>query len=164
MKQVKSETKAVYNKRLSVVQPTDHDIIEQAKQIINRRLYDRVGDVVNSPSVARDFVKLHIGHEEREVFGVLFLDSQNVPIEFEIVFRGTVDRASVYPREVVKAALKHNACAVILTHNHPSGKTEPSDADILITETLKIALELIDVRVLDHLIVGRDVLSMAEKG
>ena len=92
------------------------------------------------------------------------MDNRNRVITFEELFRGTIDGASVYPREVVKACLSHNAAAVIFAHNHPSGVTEPSDADINITNRLVKALALVDIRVLDHLIVGEEVISFAERG
>ena len=105
------------------------------------------------------------GTTVREVFAVLFLDAQHRLIEYEELFYGSLDGASVHPREVVRAALKHNAAAVILSHNHPSGVAEPSGADQRVTERLRAALALIDVRVLDHLIVGGNaVTSMAERG
>ena len=94
----------------------------------------------------------------------MFLDNRNTLIEFREMFHGTVDQAAVYPREVVKAALEVNAAAVIFAHNHPSGETDPSQADLRITARLKDALSLMEIRVLDHLIVGRDVTSFAERG
>jgi DNA repair protein RadC len=109
-------------------------------------------------------VKLKLATYEHEVFACLMLDNRNRVIAFRELFRGTIDGASVYPREVVKQALADNAAAVIFAHNHPSGATEPSQADIAITERLKKALALIDVRVLDHLIVGDEVTSFAERG
>jgi DNA repair protein RadC len=105
-----------------------------------------------------------LGYQEREVFAVLFLDSQHRLIEYQELFFGTIDAAAVYPREVVKAALDHNAAAVIFSHNHPSGVSQPSQADIAITEKLKKALNLIDVRTLDHIIIGEDIFSFAESG
>jgi DNA repair protein RadC len=101
---------------------------------------------------------------EREVFGVLFLDTHHRLIKFEILFYGTIDSAAVYPREVVKRALTWNACAVILAHNHPSGVNEASQADRKITQRLVEALQLIDVRVLDHFIVGESITSFLERG
>jgi len=112
------------------------------------------GKKLNSPAETRDYLMTQLKSYQYEVFAVLFLDSQNQIIEFEILFTGTIDSATVHPREVVKRSLHHNASAVILAHNHPSGISEPSDADIQITEHLKQALELIDIQVLDHFIVG----------
>ncbi|MCY1506803.1 hypothetical protein D9M68_410600 [compost metagenome] len=113
----------------------------------------------------RDYLKARLRHEPHEVFGCLFLDSKHRVLAFEALFQGTVDGASVYPRQVVKRALAHNAAAVILTHNHPSGVAEPSQADRVLTQRLKEALGYVDVRVLDHFVVGDgEPLSMAERG
>lgn len=121
---------------------------------------------LTSTAQARDFIRMMLDRIEQEVFLLVFLDSQHRVIEAKQMFYGTIDGASVYPypREVVKAALAVNAAAVILAHNHPSGIAEPSQADMRITERLTTALELVDVRVLDHLIVGEAVVSMAEQG
>jgi DNA repair protein RadC len=143
----------------------DDTIIETALKILESRLlYDPESISMTSPQASKDFVKLKLFAYEHEVFACLFLDNRNRVIVFEELFRGTIDSASVYPREVVKACLSHNAVAVILAHNHPSGVSEPSQADIAITERLRKALALIDVRVLDHLIVGEEVTSFAERG
>ena len=108
---------------------------------------------------------MELGARPHEVFGVGFLDAQNRLLAFEQMFRGTLTQTSVYPREVVKRALELRAAAVILAHNHPSGTAEPSRADEYLTQTLKSALQIVDVRVLDHLVVGRgQVVSMAERG
>ncbi|MXS17987.1 RadC family protein [Pseudomonas oryzihabitans] len=123
--------------------------------------------VLESPQQVRDYLKARLRHEPHEVFGCLFLDTRHRVLAFEALFHGTIDGASVYPRQVVKRALAHNAAAVILTHNHnhPSGIAEPSQADRLLTTRLKDALMLVDVRVLDHFIVGDgEPLSMAEYG
>ena len=125
----------------------------------------RRADTLTSPAHCARFLRIRLRRREREVFGVVFLDSQHRVIEYEELFQGTIDGTSVYPREVVRAALRHNAAAVILAHNHPSGVAEPSQADVRITERLRQALALIDVRVLDHLVVGdQDVVSLAERG
>lgn len=122
-------------------------------------------DVLTSPDCVRRFVSLKLRHLEHEEFVCLFLDNKHRVIQFREMFRGTLSSASVYPREVVKACLKVNAAAVIFAHNHPSGVAEPSDADIALTEKLRQALALIDVRVLDHLVVGEGVpVSFAERG
>jgi DNA repair protein RadC len=143
----------------------DDAIIESALKILETRIsYSSNEPSLTSPQASKDFVKLQLATYEHEVFSCLFLDNRNRVITFEEMFRGTIDGASVYPREVVKACLSHNAAAVIFAHNHPSGATEPSQADIAITERLKKALALIDVRVLDHLIVGDEVTSFAERG
>jgi DNA repair protein RadC len=109
---------------------------------------------LESPQQVRDYLKARLRHEPHEIFGCLFLDTRHRVLAFEALFHGTIDGASVYPRQVVKRALAHNAAAVILTHNHPSGIAEPSQADRLLTTRLKDALALVDVRVLDHFIVG----------
>jgi DNA repair protein RadC len=143
----------------------DDAIIESALKILETRIsYSSNEPSLTSPQASKDFVKLQLASYEHEVFACLFLDNRNRVITFEEMFRGTIDGASVYPREVVKACLSCNAAAVIFAHNHPSGATDPSQADIAITERLKKALALIDVRVLDHLIVGEEVTSFAERG
>ncbi|AGZ37785.1 JAB domain-containing protein [Pseudomonas sp. SWI6] len=120
---------------------------------------------MESPSAVRRYLKAMLRHEASEVFGCLFLDTKHRPLAFEILFRGTIDRASVYPREVVRRALLHNAAALILCHNHPSGNCEPSQDDVHLTLSLKRGLALIDVRVLDHIIIGDgEPLSMVEHG
>jgi DNA repair protein RadC len=120
---------------------------------------------LSSPRAAADFLTLKLGDRDFETFCCLFLDNRHRLIEFVELFRGTLDGASVHPREVVREALKRNAAAVIFAHPHPSGVAEPSRADELITRRLKDALQLIDIRVLDHLIVaGGEVLSFAERG
>jgi len=132
-----------------------------------RLLADRVqrGATMSSPEAVKDHLRLELGVLEHEVFCVLFLDAQHRIIALKQLFRGTVSQTSVYPREVVKEALAVNAAAVILAHNHPSGSVEPSRADEFLTQTLKTALALVDVRVLDHLVVaGADVCSFAERG
>jgi len=128
-------------------------------------LFHTSGEALTSPSRVAQFCQLQIAHLEHEVFGVLFLNNQHQLIEFEIMFRGTIDGASVYPREVAKAALLHNAAAVIFTHNHPSGVAEPSQADKRITQLLADGLNLFEIRTLDHLIVTpTSYTSFAERG
>jgi DNA repair protein RadC len=123
------------------------------------------GDALNSPRAVRDSLQLLLGGRQQEVFLVLFLDTQHRVIASEELFHGTLSQTSVYPREVVKRALAHNAAAVILAHNHPSGVAEPSQSDRMLTDALKQALSLVDVRVLDHFIVALGkTLSFAEKG
>lgn len=120
---------------------------------------------LESPQAVKDYLKAQLRHEPHEVFGCLFMDTKHRALAFEVLFRGTIDGASVYPRQVVKRALAHNAAAIILTHNHPSGVAEPSQADRNLTQKLKDALALIDVRILDHFIVGDgEPLSMLEYG
>ncbi|MFO1320159.1 MAG: DNA repair protein RadC [Burkholderiales bacterium] len=120
---------------------------------------------LSAPAHVKEYLRLTLRQEERECFLVLFLDAQNRVLASEALFKGTLTETSVYPREVVRRALAHNAASVILAHNHPSGVTEPSRADESLTRTLKAALGLVDIAVLDHIIVGRDsALSFAERG
>jgi DNA repair protein RadC len=119
----------------------------------------------DSSHAVKQFLSSQLRHKSSEVFAVLFLDSQHRMLSFDELFHGTINAASVYPREVVKAALKYNAAAVILSHNHPSGIAEPSSSDCSITQQLSAALQLIDVRCLDHIIVGDgETISLAERG
>jgi DNA repair protein RadC len=121
--------------------------------------------VFTSPQMVKDYLSMKLGALPHEVFAVMFLDSQQRLISCEEMFRGTLSQTSVYPREVVKRALALNAASVILAHNHPSGVLEPSRADELLTQTLKSSLALVDVRVLDHFVVGAaGALSFAERG
>ena len=123
------------------------------------------GSVLTSPEATRAYLSNQLRHYQHEVFACLFLDNQHHILKYEELFRGTIDGASVYPREVVKKALEHNAAAVIFAHNHPSGISEPSQADKLITDKLKQALSLMDIRVLDHFIIGDGLpYSFAEHG
>jgi DNA repair protein RadC len=142
---------------------TDDEVIAAALRILSRRLV-RSG-VLRNPRVVREYVAMRLAALEYEVFGCLYLDSHHRVIAFEELFRGTIDGASVHPREVVKQVLIRNAAAVIFVHNHPSGIAEPSDVDQLTTHHLRQALALLEVRVLDHLIVGgATVTSLAERG
>jgi len=139
------------------------EVLQAAQRILRQQLGERV--LFDSPQAVREFLKVKLGALEHEVFAVLMLDSQNRLIEYVELFRGTVSQTSVYPREVVKECLSRNAATLVLVHNHPSGVAEPSRADEHLTQTLKSALSLVDVRVLDHMIVAGDqVLSMAERG
>ncbi|MCK5719747.1 MAG: DNA repair protein RadC [Thiomargarita sp.] len=123
------------------------------------------GDALSNPDDTRNFLMAELSGRDYEVFGCLFLDNKNRVIKFEELFYGTIDGASVYPREVAKKALQHNAAALILAHNHPSGVAEPSQADIAITQRLKEALNFLEIRILDHFIVGDGYCtSLAEKG
>lgn len=138
-------------------------VLELARRSLQHTLEDR--PVFDSPARVRDYLKLQLAQREHEVFAVLFLDAQHRLIRFDEMFRGTLAQTSVYPREVVRRALDLNAAAVILAHNHPSGLAEPSRADEFLTQSLKSALQLVDVRVLDHLVVARaQVVSFAERG
>src|SRR5271155_5372969 len=131
---------------------TPDEIIAAAREHMSRRV--RRGTQLTSPKTTRDYLSLKL--LEREVFAVIFLDKRHRLISYQEMFQGTIDGASVHPREVVKEALKQNAAAVILAHPHPSGVAEPSQADELITTRLRDALSLIDVRVLDHIVAGGD--------
>ena len=137
--------------------------IELSRRYLSERLQRET--VFNSPQQVRDYLIARLAHLQREIFTVLFLDNQHRLIVCEDLFFGTIDGASVYPREVVKKCLQHNAAAVILAHNHPSGVAEPSLPDQQITQRLQSALSLMDIRVLDHLIVaGGQTVSFAERG
>ena len=141
--------------------------LQVAKELVRRSLLEtlRHGNALNSPASVREYLRLTLAGREHEVFMVLFVDAQNRVIESEEMFRGTLTQTSVYPREVVKRSLFHNAGAVIFAHNHPSGVAEPSHADETLTQALKQALALVDVKVLDHFIIaGSGVLSFAERG
>ncbi len=138
-------------------------VLELARRTLAAEMARR--PVFDSPSAVRDFLRLELAELGHEVFAVLFLDAQHRLIRFEPMFRGTLTQTSVYPREVLKRALALEAAAVILAHNHPSGVAEPSKADEFLTQSLKTALQMIDVRVLDHFVVGRGpVVSFAERG
>lgn len=139
-------------------------IIERAIRLLDRHL--RVsGQPLTSSHAVRDMLRLQMAGLEREVFMVFYLDNQNRLLESETVFLGTINQTEVHAREIVKGALRHNAAAVILAHNHPSGCIDPSHADKTVTQRLIQALGLIEVRVLDHFVVGRsDILSFAEQG
>ena len=137
--------------------------IELARRSIEEKLQSVAA--LNSPGAVRDYLRLALGGKLREVFVCIWLDAQHRVIKFDEPFRGTLTQTSVYPREIVKAALAANAAAVIFAHNHPSGAAQPSQADELLTRSLKEALALVDVKVLDHFIVaGSHALSFAERG
>ena len=138
-------------------------VLELARRALAQQLRER--EVFDSPQAVKHYLQLHLAAKGHEVFAVLFLDSQHRLLAMEELFRGTLTQTSVYPREVVLRALHHQAAAVVLAHNHPSGSVQPSRADEALTQTLKAALALVDVRVLDHVIVAPgQALSMAEKG
>jgi len=142
---------------------TLEEIMTGARQALALRI--RKGTELTSPQRTRDYLMAKLGEREHEVFTVIYLDNRHRLIACQELFRGTIDGASVHPREVVKEALRHNAAAVILAHNHPSNVAEPSHADEFITRRLREALQLVDIQVLDHLIVAGDtVLSFSEKG
>lgn len=155
----RSENSPVYE-----VQSEEDKIIVKALEILSSRM--RIAaSFMNSPAMVKSFLKLKMAELEHEVFSVVFLNAQHGVIETEEMFRGTLTQTSVYPREVVKRALSLNCAAVIFAHNHPSGNTEPSRSDEMLTDALKQALSLVDVKVLDHIIVaGAECLSFAERG
>ncbi|MDF0733340.1 DNA repair protein RadC [Pseudomonas entomophila] len=147
--------------------PVKYSQLQALLEIGRRNLATSIerDSAMENPSAVRRYLKSMLRHEPSEVFGCLFLDTKHRPLAFEILFRGTIDRASIYPREVVRRSLLHNAAALIICHNHPSGHCEPSDDDLQLTMMLKRSLALIDVRVIDHVIVGEgEPLSMVEQG
>jgi DNA repair protein RadC len=139
------------------------EVLEAARLALAKRV--RRGTGFTSPRVTADYLRVRLSALDHEIFCVIYLTKRHQFIACQDLFRGTIDGASVYPREVLKEALKHNAAAVILAHNHPSGIADPSQADIEITKQLKKALALVDIRILDHIIVaGGDTVSFAERG
>jgi DNA repair protein RadC len=142
---------------------SESEILDWANAILENRF--QRSHYLTNPGVTKDYLRSTLAHKKREVFAMVFLDNQHAVIGLEVLFYGTIDSASVYPREVVKAALDYNAAAVILAHNHPSGSAEPSCADHHITKRLSAALKTVDIRVLDHLIIGgTNSTSLAERG
>lgn len=139
-------------------------VIEEAKRQLGARLEGLARPALTSPEMAKDAIQVRWAGLGHEVFACLFLDSQHRLIKFEEMFRGTIDGATVHPREVVKAALAYNAAAVMLAHNHPSGVAKPSEADKRITRRLAEALGLVDIPVIDHFVVGDEIYSFAEHG
>lgn len=137
-------------------------VVEMSRRYLEEKV--QRGDVLDNVGDVKNYLKSRLQHYPFEVFSCLFLDNKHRIIEYEELFRGTIDGANVHPREVVRRVLDHNAAAIILAHNHPSGVAEPSQSDIQITDKLKQALETIDVRVLDHFIVGDELVSFAERG
>jgi len=141
--------------------------LQAVLEMARRHLYEGVQnrDVLSNPAQTRQYLSAQLRDEASEVFAVLFLDSRHRVLTFERMFFGTIDGTAVYPREVVKRCLRHNAAAVIVAHNHPSGVAEPSQADRRITERLRAALNLVDVRLLDHIVVGAlESISFADRG
>ena len=162
----KTETRAQYavQRKINATVANEDAIIAQALEILARRMRTS-GVMMDSPQVVRDWLRLRVGGKPHEEFGCIWLNAQHNLIEAGEMFRGTLTQTSVYPREVVKEALHHNAAAVIFYHNHPSGAAEPSLADEMLTRQLKDALNLVDVRVLDHFVVTAEkTTSFAEKG
>ena len=144
--------------------PAEQQTIRQALALLESQLREP-GASFTSVHAVRDWLRLQLASQEREEFVALFLDNQHRLIAHETLFTGTINHTQVHPREVVKAALKHNAAAILVGHCHPSGHAEPSKADRRITERLKLALDLVDIRLLDHLVVGgMSIISLAERG
>ncbi len=162
-------------------------LLQAVMEMASRCLYQRIGShktgnqkiehqniesqyieqpqTLSSPCQTKAYLQSRLQHQKEEVFSVLFMDNRHTPLHFETLFHGTINAASVYPRVVVKRALFHNAAAVIVAHNHPSGSAEPSEADISITHKLADALSLVDIRLLDHFVIGHgEMTSLAEKG
>lgn len=168
MNQAKSSDPAPYKVERQAIQSAGEDaVIAEALKILAARVF--VGDALHTPEAVKNYLVMRNAAENDqhvERFGVLYLDNQNRAICCETLFTGTLSQTTVYPREIVRAALRHNAAAVVLTHNHPSGSVQPSRADEALTQNLKASLALVDVRVLDHIITAPDgkSLSMAEKG
>ena len=164
--QVRTETPGEYSAPASVL--SDDEIVARAIRILDERMQARPnfgGQAMTSPDATRQFLRLTLAERRHEAFCVLFLDTRHRLIRFEELFHGTIDSAHVHPRVVVERALEIGAAAVIVAHNHPSGVAEPSQADLAITRRLRDALGLIEIRLLDHLIVGdTEVCSLAERG
>lgn len=165
MNQVRTEDSATYITGSDTA--SEDAVIAHALQILERRLSsvnDR-GKPLTSPQMTRDYLRLQMAQNEREHFGVMFLDTRHRVLAYEELFFGTIDSAHVHTREIVKAALRLNAAAIIVAHNHPSGVAEPSQADLAITRRIRDAVGLVDIRLLDHFIVGSsEVVSLAERG
>jgi DNA repair protein RadC len=142
---------------------SDDIVINTALKLLAQRVAK--GSLLSSPDAVKNYLRLRFADLQHEVFCLLYVDKRNRLIACEDLFRGTIDGATVHPREVVKAALRHNAAGVLIAHNHPSGVAEPSQADELITRRLKTALDYVDIRVIDHLVVSAgEAVSMAERG
>jgi DNA repair protein RadC len=142
----------------------ENEIIQQASQILDRRLFTQEATLETVADVA-SYLKLKLAAEEHEVFGVIFLNAKHRPLAFEVLFTGTIDTATIHPRQIIKRALAHNAAAIIICHNHPSGSCNPSEGDIAMTRRVKDAVRLLDIRLLDHFLVGcGEPMSFLESG
>lgn len=174
MSQINSEDSPEYqvepaNTYESNFSQVELDTIAMAIRIIDKKFTDSVDHetrltVFETPGLVKKYCKLQIGHEKSEKFGIMFLNTRHKLISFDIMSHGTIDGASVHPREIIKRALHHNAAALILTHNHPSGNSAPSQADRGITDRIIQAAKLMEIRVLDHIIVSNDFYSFTENG
>lgn len=163
---VETEDRAQYEvqREINATAAVEDEIIARALEILGRRMRNS-GVLMDSPAVVRDWLRLRVGGKPHEEFGVIWLNARHEVVEAGEMFRGTLTQTGVYPREVVKEALRINAAACILYHNHPSGAAEPSTADEMLTRTLKEALAMVDVRVLDHMVVTAEkITSFAERG
>ena len=161
---MKNEDAPTYTPRNLTDTISEGEVLAKALEIIENRLR-KPGEAMTSPQSVKDYLTIKLAELEHEVFFTLWLDGQHRVIQFGSMFRGTLSQTSVYPREVVKEALRLNAGAVIFAHNHPSGMPEPSRADEMLTKTLQEALALVDVKVLDHIVVGgTTTVSFAEMG
>jgi DNA repair protein RadC len=159
MRKTRKQSKQVYVTHEPL---TAHQVLEKAAEILAESF--KSGEQLNNPQSVKQYLSCQLARKKREVFAVLLMDTSHRLIEYHELFYGTIDGASVYPREVIQLVLEKNAAAVILAHNHPSGNAEPSVADKKITQRISEALALIDVRVLDHIVVGEKVVSFAEMG
>jgi DNA repair protein RadC len=137
-------------------------VIEMSRRYFTEQA--KITNILNSPGLVKDFLTAHLSAETNEVFAVVYLDNQHRVLKYEALFTGTIDGTVIYPRVVLKKVIEAKAAAVIFAHNHPSGNADPSHADIVITDRLKKALMLIDVRVLDHFVIGNEIVSFAERG
>jgi DNA repair protein RadC len=141
----------------------EEQIIEQALSILTSRLKQKT-EFFSNAKMVKSFLRLQLEQKEREHFSVMFLDSQNRLIEYQVMFMGTIDSATISPREIVKAALRLNARSLIVAHNHPSGLATPSQQDIRITKVLVSALDLVEIKLLDHMVIGHDdIISLSEQ-
>jgi DNA repair protein RadC len=141
------------NPSIDPITAHENEIIQLASQILDRRLFTQEATLETVAEVA-SYLKLKLAAEEHEVFGVIFLNAKHRPLAFEVLFTGTIDAATIYPRQIIKRALTHNASAIIICHNHPSGSCDPSQGDIAMTRRIKDAVRLLDIRLLDHFVVG----------
>lgn len=166
---VKSETAPEYltsnRKKIKDINfNSEDDIIKEAINILKKRVFERKSDILNSVDSVKQYLQINLCQEKNEIFCALWLDNKHRVIDMDILFNGTIDSSTVHIRPVLQKSLERNAAAVIFAHNHPSGITNPSQSDIDITRKLSESLRIIDVRVLDHFIIGEDVTSLVELG
>jgi DNA repair protein RadC len=164
MSSSKRVAKDASSKPIQYTSIQDHPLIREAIGVLEKRIFKR-GAKLTSPDGVREYLQLKLAGEPLEIFAIVFLDSRHRVIAYEPMFQGTIDGAAVYPRAILMRALHHNCAAVVMAHNHPSGETEPSDADRRITNRIKAVLEMVDVRILDHFVIGEGKpFSFAEAG